>query len=386
MKVMTIGWISVFFIILFMNLYIWSRYWRIPFETGRFLKLSSYLGLHLFLIFLSVYYFYIFFNGRLEEKRARLLGYVASFYISFLHYSMIFYLCFDLMYITRNFIPYSLAFRNFINRLFFGGFLIYALAAILAMISIYNSKRIVIKDYRLSVDKRNSKLDYLNIVYISDGHVGTCVNLSNIDGIVREIKALKPDILLLGGDFFDEGTSNNTKFIVSKKIGGIKTKYGIYAVEGNHEYKSDLGNIDDEMRYFSNVGIRVLQDRSIRVKDRFYLVGRKDKYGSMEELDQLTLDLDENLPVILLDHRPAYGESSKNDKISIQLSGHTHSGQFFPLQIFEVFISSFKKEFIYGHHKVNGVDYIVSSGLGNWGIPARLGSRREIVNLILEFE
>lgn len=386
MKVFTLGWISVFLMIGAMNIYIWTRYWKIPFTKAKMLKLNSYLGLHILLVAASLYYFYILFNGRIEKKKTRLLSYLASFYITFLHYSVIFHFLYDLLHMSRNIISYPIGFKIFIEKIFFGGFLIYGICGLISLVSIINSKRIIIKEYRLKSNKRKSSLDRLNIVYISDAHIGTCIKLNDLDGIIDDINSLQPDIVFLGGDFFDEGTSNTSKFLSAKKLSGIKSKYGIIAVEGNHEYKSNDGNIEREMEYFSNVDIKVLQDDYVNIQDEFYILGRRDRYGGMASLESLMEGLDKDLPIILLDHRPSYKESSNYDKINLQISGHTHSGQFFPFQIFEPLVMKIKKEFIYGHHQIGPVDYIVSSGLGNWGIPARLGSTREIVNIKIEFE
>ena len=97
-------------------------------------------------------------------------------------------------------------------------------------------------------------------------------------------------------------------------------------------------------------------------------------------------EVDRNLPVIILDHRPTYRETEKFDSIDLQLSGHSHSGQIFPMQIFENISMGFTKTYIYGRTKRGNTSYIVSSGIGNWGIPIRIGSRREIVNVEIDFD
>ena len=140
------------------------------------------------------------------------------------------------------------------------------------------------------------------------------------------------------------------------------------------------------MNYLKDVGINVLRDEYVKVGEDFYIVGRKDKMGNQKPLDELTVDIDEDLPVILLDHRPDYKETSVNPKISLQLSGHTHSGQYFPIQIFDFLYSKISKQYMYGHHKIGELEHIVSSGVGDWGIPVRMGSKREIVNVKLSFK
>ncbi len=385
MKVMTIGWLSVFFLMLLMNLYIWNFNWKIPFSKGKILKLMNYSIVHLALAIVSIHYFYLFFNERTDGKQTKVLSYIAGFYLTFLHYSMLFLLIHDLVYWTRNKFPYPRELKVLGSRLFFGGLLIYGLTALISLYSIYNGQHLEIKDYNIKIRKKDSQLDNLNLVYISDGHIGTSVNRENIDDLIKEIEDLNPEILILGGDFLDEGTTEKDRLVVLEKISKIETRYGIFAVEGNHEYKSGNTNINDQMSYYTRQGIKVLQDQVYKVDDSFYLIGRKDSYGNLVKLDNLTGKVKEELPIILLDHRPSFKEVEKNDMIDLQLSGHTHSGQFFPMQIFNPLAKRFSKSYIYGYHRVGNLQHIVSSGIGNWGIPVRLGSRREVLNIRISF-
>lgn len=386
MKVMTIGWLSVFLAIFLMNLYIWHQYWKIPFRESRFIKAMSYFLVHISLTIISVYYFYLFFNGQTDTKKSTILSYIAGFYLTFLHYSMLMYLVHDLVYLTRNLIPYSEKVKAFSERLFFGGFIIFGIAAIISIFSIYNSKKITIKNYDLTLDKKESSIEELNIVYISDGHICTSVTKNNIGFIVDKINKLNPDIVFLGGDFFDEGTTESDKILASKELGSIESKYGVYAIEGNHEYKSGNSNINDQMQYLRDGGVVVLQDEIAKIDNSFYILGRKDRHGDMKTLEEVIGDMKIDLPMIALDHRPSYKDVKEIKAIDLQLSGHTHSGQFFPLQILDPLLGRITKQYMYGHHKIDNLDVIVSSGVGDWGIPVRIGSKREILNIKVKFE
>ncbi len=385
MKVLTLGWLSVFFYIFLMNVYLWNSYRKIPFQRWRIPKISSYSFLHIIITFLSARYFYMFFKGRMEREKSEFLSYIAGFYISFMHYSVIFYLLHDLFYFSGKLIAYPESFLAWVDKIFFGGFLIFGLSAIISIVGLRNSRKLVTTDYRLLMDRKDSVLESLNIVYISDAHIGTSVNYDNIDELIREAKLLKPDLLLLGGDFFDEGTTNISKKIVSQKLQTLAGKYGVYYVEGNHEYKSDKCDIDEEMEYFREAGIEVLQDQLIEVDSRFYLAGRRDRAGKPVDLNRLLSSVHKDLPLILLDHRPGFKESGSMAKVDLQISGHTHSGQFFPFQILDPILARFTKSYNYGYHKIGGLHHIVSSGAGNWGIPVRIGSLREIVSIKIDF-
>ncbi len=193
------------------------------------------------------------------------------------------YLVHDIVYTTRNLIPYPENLKIFTEKLFFGGFVIFGLAAVISIFSIFNSKMIKTKEYNIQLDKKESILEELNIIYISDGHIGTTLNKDNINKLVEKINKLNPDIVFLGGDYFDEGSTENTKKISSKELSKIKSKYGIYAVEGNHEYKSGDSKINEEMQYFKDVGIKVLQDEVFEIENKLYIVGRKDKHGEIKK-------------------------------------------------------------------------------------------------------
>ncbi len=386
MKVLTAGWISVFIYVLLMNVYIWYCYWRIPFKINRRLKTASYLVVHLLLGGVSVFYFYLYFSGRTASMASHLLSYIAGFYLTFLHYAVLMYLVHDLITLSAKVIRYPEKFRSFGTKLFFGGFVIFAISAALAGFSLFNAGRIKTQSYDVTLAKKQSELESLSVVYLADAHIGTTVTDKNIDAIVHAVNRLEPDVILIGGDMFDEGTTEKEKEVCAGALAGMQSRYGIFCVEGNHEYKSGDSDIDHQMSYFENAGITVLQDEVFRLDEKVCIAGRKDKKGHPMPLQQLLQKQDDTLPLILLDHRPSAKEASQFQAVDMQLSGHTHSGQFFPVQIVDFIVPKFTKSYMYWQHQVDGVEVVVTSGCGNWGIPSRLGSRREIVEINILFE
>lgn len=390
MKFLTLGWSGVFFGIMLMNYYIYKSYWRLPFKSYRLPKLFIYLFIQLILFLATLYYFYKFFDGDIDSNSVRKLSYLAAFYISILHYSSIFYLLHDLGYLTRKFIDYPIKFQMFIGRIFFAGIIIYLTAGLISFLGILNARDYQVKSYKLNLDKKDSSLDKLSIVYISDGHLGVSLRVEDLDKLLEKIEKLNPDILFLGGDFFDEATSLEDKKKFSKKISSLDLPYGVVAVEGNHEYKSGNCIIEEEMGYLKNESIRVLQDQVYKEDGKFYIIGRKDRAGNYKPLASIAKEakeeiIDKNLPFIVLDHRPGFNEALDLG-YDLQLSGHTHSGQFFPVQILNKPINKLFKSQVYGFLSKGNFNIIVSSGLGNWGIPTRIGSRRELVHIDIEFK
>lgn len=385
MKVLTLGWLSVFIYILVMNFYIAYSYWRVPFTHARIAKLSGYISVHLVLTVLSLVYFVFFFTAKTKSNLSKILSYVAAFYIVFIHYSVILLVLHDVFALSSRFIKYPEKLQLWSSKVFFGGFLLFTIAAIISIFGIYNSLQYRVKDYHITLDKKQSQLDSLNIVYLSDMHYGTSVNIGNIDDIIKKSESLKPDLLILGGDIFDEGTLPEDKEDLVKKLSSITTNKGIIYTEGNHEYTAISENINEEIAYFKNSEMIVLRDEVYQFENEFNLIVRKDPKIERLELNELVKNLDNELPSILIDHRPGFKESILED-IDLQISGHTHSGQFFPLQIFNSITAKFSQQYIYGHHKINNMEHIVGSGIGNWGIPSRIGSKREILNINITFD
>jgi predicted MPP superfamily phosphohydrolase len=145
---------------------------------------------------------------------------------------------------------------------------------------------------------------------------------------------------------------------------------------GNHDdYKGDRAQT---LSYMREAGIRCVLDETLLIDDGFYLIGRDDEMPLRVSLPKLEEEATKNLPIILFDHRPSVSESKKSDRIELQLSGHTHAGQIIPMHMFDPF-GIFTLH--YGHHTRGGTLFIVSSGVGEYAVPVRLGSPAEIVKI-----
>ncbi|MFA7228553.1 MAG: hypothetical protein WC061_05910, partial [Melioribacteraceae bacterium] len=132
----------------------------------------------------------------------------------------------------------------------------------------------------------------------------------------------------------------------------------------------------------------VLRDRFEKIDGSFYIVGREDRAirqfagGRRKELKELLSGIDKSLPVIMMDHQPfALNEASENG-IDLQLSGHTHNGQLWPLN----YIVEKIYELGWGYKILGNTQYYISCGVGGWGPPVRTGSRPEIINFKIRFE
>lgn len=259
---------------------------------------------------------------------------------------------------------------------------ILALAALLGILSYgtYQAYNPVVREYSIDIPKKVEGLESLNVIMASDMHFGLMSGRAHARRMVREINALKPDLVLYPGDIIDD----DLNAYVNRGFGGIlkqvEAKYGVYATLGNHD--TNPGSMEELIRELEDSGMHVLYDQSVTIDNRFTLIGRKDKTdrnrASLEELVQGT---DVSLPLILLDHQPYELDRARENGIDLMLSGHTHRGQIAPAQ----FITRLIYENDWGHLIKGGFDSVVSSGYGFWGPPIRTGSRSELVQLHIRF-
>lgn len=292
----------------------------------------------------------------------------------------------DIMKFILKKIGYKGRFRNYLSRLYGNGVAVFIAVFMLIGFGVWNATHPVLTNYNLSINKKTGNSTSLNIVMISDVHMGTSVKEKGIDKMVTSINRLNPDIVLFDGDIMDESTTTKLKAYSAETFKNIKSKYGVYYITGNHEYFG--GNLPETLYYLKKGNVRVLQDEVVKVNNSFYIVGRNDPASirtskeSVKPLSELLKNADRTLPIIVLNHRPSNLQEAENEKVDLQLSGHTHKGQFFPNN----FITKMVYEDDYGYLKKDDFNLIVSSGYGTWGPPIRIGTNGEIVNIKLNFK
>lgn len=250
---------------------------------------------------------------------------------------------------------------------------------------LWNAYHPRVTHYDIKISKPAKTLKKLHIVMISDIHLGSLVGNDRLRDLVNRINAMNPDMVLFVGDTIDE----DIHYFKEKKMGRhfkeIKSKYGVYAVLGNHEY---IGRYAHEtVRELNKAGVRVLIDDYVKVADSFYIVGRDDKSGSRftgrqrKNLDDIISSVDRSLPIFLMDHQPKNLGEAERAGVDLQVSGHTHRGQLFPNHL----ITRRIYENDYGYLRKGNLNVIVSSGYGTWGPPIRVGNVAEIVDIDVEF-
>lgn len=222
----------------------------------------------------------------------------------------------------------------------------------------------------------------IEILMASDLHLGTIVGEKRLKQLTRAVEELQPDLVLFPGDVLDEDPQTVMKDSVGNMLRSIKAKHGVFAITGNHEY---IGGVERACSYLEEHGIGVLRDQAVLVDGLFYLVGREDRSISRftdkkrKSLKELLAPLDRRFPVILMDHQPFELQEAEGLGVALQLSGHTHHGQLWPLN----FVTSLIYEVSWGHLKKGDTHFYVSSGYGTWGPPVRVGNHPEMVHIRL---
>ena len=220
---------------------------------------------------------------------------------------------------------------------------------------------------------------------VSDTHLGHVRNGRFIRRVVTKLAALKPDIVFLAGDLYD-GTSGNFEKLarpwtaLTAPHSPPVVPHGVYYIAGNHEeFYSDAEFLGPLLES----GVRALDNEKVDV-DGLQVVGihYRDAVHPERYRDLLRSHrLDRNRASVLLLHAPVHLEVAAAEGISLQLSGHTHGGQFFP---WTVIASRVWGKFLHGLQRWGDLRVYISYGAGTWGPPMRVGTRPEIV--LIRFE
>ncbi len=332
-----------------------------------------------------------FIAGRFLERVAitpfsTALIWTGSFWLAALAYFTLAALLIDILRLVNFAIP---LFPSFVTRnvgqvkLGISGGLV-LVVAILLSIGYVNARNPRVRELALHVPKSLDSLKSLNIAVASDIHLGTIVGSEHLARIVDLINDLKPDLVLLPGDIFDEDLGPVIRMNLGERLRMIRARLGVFAITGNHEY---IGGVEEACRYMADHNVTVLRDSAVRVDGGLFLVGREDLSISQftgkkrKPLPELMAAVDRRSPIILMDHQPFRLDEAAEHGADLQLSGHTHHGQIWPFH----FITNAIYEVSWGYLRKGNTHVYVSSGVGTWGPPVRLGNRPEIINLRIDF-
>lgn len=283
---------------------------------------------------------------------------IGSIWMVFLLYMVLLLLIFDIVGIFVPVKRYSLAFALTVTTVV----LIYGYIN-------YSRPRVEYLDINLTKSQNSQSV---RIVAISDIHLGYGTSASRLGDYVEMINAQNPDVVLIAGDLIDNSTQPLSAEPYAETLLKLHAPMGIYMVVGNHEY---ISGIDACIDYLRNTPIKILRDNSATLPSGLQIIGRDDRSNRhRKSLEELLNCADNSNPIVVVDHQPYELEKADSLKVDIQIYGHTHRGQIWPLNILTDHLYSQSHGYRHWTHS----HVVVSSGLSLWGPPFRIGTHSDM--------
>jgi len=257
-------------------------------------------------------------------------------------------------------------------------------ALLISIIGFFNARKLA-RVVNVTVPLRDlpSSLHGFKIVQISDIHVGPTIKQGYLSRIVQQVNSLEADLIAITGDLVDGRVHELAEH--TQPLATLSARHGSFFVTGNHEYYSGALAWIHELE---RLGVRVLLNEHVQLSHEgatLVLAGVTD-YTAGSFYDDHHSDpqaaiagAPADAPKILLAHQPRSAEAAEAAGFDLQLSGHTHGGQFWPWKYFV----PLQQPYVAGLHRLQDLWIYVSRGTGYWGPPNRFGSPSEITCLTL---
>lgn len=376
-------------------LFFWGMIMVVFLGTGYYVSLRLYQGLSVLLPatpFWSVLLVFCLLTlsmilgvsrSRLPLGMRRFFGGISGYYMGIFIYLLLYTALGDLLMAAPKLMKLHFTAHKYYPVIFAGSVLL--LTLVTCIYGFVNARQIDRVDYKLHIDGKRDISD-MHIIMLSDLHLGSVGSEGRLADIVNAINAENPDLVCIAGDFFDSdfGAIHDPEAAI-ETIRQIRSSYGVYACLGNHDAGKTAG---DMVEFLEKANIQLLSDTYTIIDNRLILAGRVDRHpiGEYSEQEYPSLpdsfaDIDPHLPVIMLDHNPA-DVNSYGEDVDLVLCGHTHKGQIFPGSL----ITGAMYDVDHGYYRKDSSSphVIVSSGIGYWGMPMRIGTDSEMVTICFE--
>lgn len=356
--------------------FVFSAHFFIYFSAVRFFSISNHLFRNILLsltFFLPVAFLLSTFLARWREVfLTRVFYFLSSFWMGLAVYLLLAVLAIWLIVLVSKLLGFNANTAILVTSFF-------VLALVVSSYGVYNAFNPRIKNISVSIPGLPDNWKGEKIIHISDAHVGSTLSTEFLRGVIEKINLVEPKMVLITGDFFDSADGNLES--LAKMLDDVKTEEGIFFVNGNHETYMGANEVFVALE---KTKVRVLRDEIVEVKG-LKLIGVS--YPEREGFRDVALWLESmkeqflGHPNILLYHSPNnIGEISKKG-VNLQLSGHTHKGQIWPLG----YIASMIYDgYGYGLHQIGNYSVYITSGVGVWGPTMRTEGKSEIVVITLE--
>jgi uncharacterized protein len=312
-----------------------------------------------------------------------ILNIIGGFWLAFMLYGFLFFLLSDIISLILR-IPGVINNENILNYRRWSFIVIISATALLIIGGFINAIIPVKREYNITINKPAGTVKTLRIAAVSDIHLGSIIRKRSVRKLSVMLKEIKPDLVLLLGDIVDGEIGPVLRDDLLQYFTWPECTDGLYAITGNHEF---IGGAARTIPYIESKGIRVLKDEMVTLAGGIQLIGRIDRDSfrfyrkERSTLDELMKQTDTTRPVIVLDHQPFHLSETAKYGIDLQLSGHTHNGQMWPLN----YVTEMIYELSSGYKKIRNTNFIVSSGYGLWGPRVRSGSRSEVLVINIKF-
>jgi predicted MPP superfamily phosphohydrolase len=226
-------------------------------------------------------------------------------------------------------------------------------------------------------------LDGFRIVQISDLHIGPILDRRFAAELTARVNALRPDLIAVTGDLVDGAVQHVGDEVAP--LGDLRAVHGAYFVTGNHDYYSGA---DAWTAYVAGLGLRPLRNARVTIgagEAAFDLAGVEDHHAHIFnpaqrcDVPAALAGRDRERPLLLLAHDPLTFKEAATLGVDLQLSGHTHGGQIWPV----CYLVRLSTPFVAGHYRRGDAQLFVSRGTGFWGPAIRLFAPAEIVEITI---